>query len=84
MPCNKNNYRRFSVKISTHVLVKNYGNIYHMIAVLLRKVLRKYTVPVKSLDTPTHSRIFPYFYYFLHCRIIVKTSELGNNTYGIM
>ena len=30
----------------------------------------KYTVP----DTPTHSRVFLDFYYFLHCRIIVKTS----------
>ena len=43
-----------------------------------------YTVPVKSLDTPTHSRFFHYFYYFLHFRIIVKTSKLWNNTYGIM
>ena len=43
-----------------------------------------YTVPVKSLDTPTHSRVFLYFYYFLHCTIIVKTSKLWNNTYGIM
>jgi hypothetical protein len=34
-----------------------------------------YTVPVKSLDTPTHSRVFLYFYYFIHCRIIVKTSK---------
>ncbi|CAB1351332.1 unnamed protein product [Coregonus sp. 'balchen'] len=34
------------------------------------------TVPVKSLDTPTHSRVFIYFYYFLHCRIIAKTSTL--------
>uniref|UniRef100_A0A8C8HY04 PIPK domain-containing protein n=1 Tax=Oncorhynchus tshawytscha TaxID=74940 RepID=A0A8C8HY04_ONCTS len=33
------------------------------------------TIPVKSLDTPTHSRVFLYFYYFLHCRIIVKTSN---------
>ena len=32
-------------------------------------------VPVKSLDTPTHSRVFLYFDYFLHCRIIVKTSK---------
>ena len=40
--------------------------------------------PVKSLDTPTHSRVFLYVYYFLHCRIIVKTSKLLNNTYGIM
>ena len=43
-----------------------------------------HTVPVKSLDMPTHSRVFLYFYYFLHCRIIVKTSQLWNNTYGIM
>uniref|UniRef100_A0A674DS39 Uncharacterized protein n=1 Tax=Salmo trutta TaxID=8032 RepID=A0A674DS39_SALTR len=35
-----------------------------------------YTVPVKSLDTPTHSRVFLYFDYFLHCRTIVKTSKL--------
>ena len=38
---------------------------------------------VKSLNTPTHSRVFLYFYYFLHCRLIVKTSKLWNNTYGI-
>jgi hypothetical protein len=30
-------------------------------------------VPVKGLDTPTHSMVFLYFYYFLHFRIIVKT-----------
>ena len=39
------------------------------------KESRRHTVPVKSLDTPTHSRVFLYFYYFLHCRIIVKTSK---------
>uniref|UniRef100_A0A4W5MKX8 Signal sequence receptor subunit 2 n=1 Tax=Hucho hucho TaxID=62062 RepID=A0A4W5MKX8_9TELE len=33
-------------------------------------------VPVKSLDTPTHSMVFLYLYYFLHCRIIVKTSTM--------
>ena len=38
------------------------------------------TVPVKSLDTPAHSRVFLYFYYFLHCIIIVKTLKLWNNT----
>ena len=26
------------------------------------------TVPVKCLDTPNHSRVFLYFYFFLHCR----------------
>jgi hypothetical protein len=31
---------------------------------------------VQYLDTPTHSRVFPYFYYLLNCRIIVKTSKL--------
>ena len=46
---------------------------------------KNYTVPVKTLDTPTHSRAFHYlFYYFLHCRIIVKTSKLWKNTNGIM
>jgi hypothetical protein len=39
-------------------------------------VLKKYIVPVKSVDTPTHSRVFLNFYTFLHCRIIVKTSKL--------
>ena len=39
-----------------------------------------HTVPVKSLDTPTHSRVFLYFDYFLHCRTIVKTSKLLKNT----
>ena len=34
-----------------------------------------------KVDTPTHSRYFLYFFiYFLHCRIIVKTSKLWNNT----
>ena len=33
-------------------------------------------MPVKSLDTSTHSRVFLYLYYFLHCRIIVKTLNL--------
>ena len=32
-----------------------------------------HTEPVKGLDTPTHSRVFLHFYYFLHCRITVKT-----------
>ena len=32
------------------------------------------------MDIPTHSRVYLYFYYFLHCRIIVKTSKLWNNT----
>uniref|UniRef100_A0A8C7NZY0 EF-hand domain-containing protein n=1 Tax=Oncorhynchus mykiss TaxID=8022 RepID=A0A8C7NZY0_ONCMY len=41
--------------------------------------VRSLTVPVKSLDTPTHSRVFLYFYYFLHCRIIVKTSKIWNH-----
>ena len=35
----------------------------------------KHTVPFKILDTPTHSRVFIYFYNFLHCRIIVNTSN---------
>uniref|UniRef100_A0A8C7PND6 Ras-associating domain-containing protein n=1 Tax=Oncorhynchus mykiss TaxID=8022 RepID=A0A8C7PND6_ONCMY len=32
-----------------------------------------YTGPVKRLDTATHARVFLYFYFFVHCRIIVKT-----------
>ena len=32
----------------------------------------------------THTRVFLYFYYFLHCSIIVKTSKLWNNRYGIL
>jgi hypothetical protein len=40
------------------------------------------TVSVKSLDTRTHSRVFLYLYYFLHCRIIVKTSKPWNNTWN--
>uniref|UniRef100_A0A673YFZ9 SET binding factor 2 n=1 Tax=Salmo trutta TaxID=8032 RepID=A0A673YFZ9_SALTR len=35
-----------------------------------------HTLPVKLLDTHTHFRVFLYFYYFLHCRIIVKTSRI--------
>jgi hypothetical protein len=42
-----------------------------------------HTVTVQGLDTPTHSRVFLYLYYFLLCRIIAKTSKLWNNTYGI-
>jgi hypothetical protein len=41
-----------------------------------------YTVPVKSLDTPTHSRFFLYFDCVLHCIIIVKTSKLWTNTWN--
>ena len=41
-----------------------------------------YTVPVKSLNTCTHSRVFLYFCYFLHYRKIVKTSKLWNNTWN--
>ena len=40
------------------------------------------TAPIKRLDTPTHSRVFLYFYCFLHCRIIVETSKLWNNTFN--
>ena len=29
----------------------------------------------KKLDTPTNSRVFLYFHYFLHCRLIVNTSN---------
>ena len=42
------------------------------------------TVPDNSLYTHNYSTFFLYFYYFLHCKIIVKTSTLWNNTYGIM
>ena len=42
----------------------------------------EYTMPVKGLDTPTNSRAFLYLYYFLHCRTIVKTSILWNNTWN--
>uniref|UniRef100_A0A4W5JVY4 Uncharacterized protein n=1 Tax=Hucho hucho TaxID=62062 RepID=A0A4W5JVY4_9TELE len=38
----------------------------------------EYILPVKSFRTPTYSRGFLYFYYFLHCRIIAKTSKLRN------
>jgi hypothetical protein len=41
-------------------------------------------LPVRRLDTPTHPWGFLYFHYFLHCRIIVKTSKIGNNTNGKM
>ena len=36
----------------------------------------KYIQYQSSLDTPTHSMVFLYFYY---CRIIVKISKLWNN-----
>ena len=35
-----------------------------------------YTVPVKSLDTYSFKGFSLFFYYFLHCIIIVKTSKL--------
>jgi hypothetical protein len=44
----------------------------------------KHTLTDKSFKTLTHSRVFLYFYYYQHCRKIVKTSKLLNNTYGIM
>ena len=40
------------------------------------------TVPVKSLDSPTHSMVFLYFYYFLHSKIMEKTSKLLKNTWN--
>ena len=42
-------------------------------------------IPVKSLDTPAHSKVFLYFFtivYYFHCRIILKTSKLWNNTWN--
>ena len=45
------------------------ANMSHLEYVLCR-------VPVKRLDTPTHSRVFLYFDYFLHCKITVKTFKL--------
>ena len=33
-------------------------------------------LPVKHFRTPTNSRVFLYFYNFLHCRKIVKISKL--------
>ena len=41
-----------------------------------------HTVLVKSLDTPL--KCFLYCYYFLHCRLILKTFKLRKNTYGMM
>ena len=37
-----------------------------------------HTVPLKSLDTPSLSMIFLNFYYFLHCRSILKKFKLRN------
>jgi hypothetical protein len=48
------------------------------------EIVGLHTVPVKSLDTPAHSRFFFHFYYFLHCRIIWMTWKLWKNTYRIM
>uniref|UniRef100_A0A8C7SAY4 Opsin 4xa n=1 Tax=Oncorhynchus mykiss TaxID=8022 RepID=A0A8C7SAY4_ONCMY len=31
----------------------------------------------QKLNTPTHSSVFLHFYYFIHCRIRVKTSKLN-------
>ena len=41
-----------------------------------------YTVPVKSLDTPSHSILYCNF--VLYCILILKTSKLWKNTFGIM
>ena len=65
-------------------LIKIKGPVVEWYSNMLRRILLIYKVPVKSMDTPTHSRVFLYLNYFLHCRIIVKTSKLWNNTYGIM
>jgi hypothetical protein len=52
-----------------------------VIAAILTSTLKKViwytenTVPVKSLDTPTHSRVFLYFIYFLHCQECAKLSS---------
>ena len=59
------------------VLYREWGAISDTLSLIL------YTVQAKSLDTPTQSRVFLYFYYYLHCRKILKTSKLLNNTYGI-
>ena len=44
----------------------------------LAMVYWPYTLLVKSFRTPTHSRVFLYFYYFQHCRISyeIKTMKL--------
>uniref|UniRef100_A0A4W5RNG0 Prokineticin 2 n=1 Tax=Hucho hucho TaxID=62062 RepID=A0A4W5RNG0_9TELE len=51
-------------------------NVFSICVVALFKI---YSVPVKSLNTPTHSRVFLYLYYFIHCRIIAceKDSQCG-------
>lgn len=48
--------------------------------------LHIHTIPVRSLDTPSHSMVFLYFYCFLHSkfRLTLETSKLWRNTYGIM
>ena len=60
-----------------HILRTNFAED---VFTVTSELMMKTTVPVKSMDTPTHSRIFLNFYYFLHCRIIiiiiVKTSKL--------
>ena len=48
---------------------------------LIKITFHENTVPVESLDTPTHSRAFLYFHYFLHCRIIMKTSKNYEKTH---
>jgi hypothetical protein len=65
-------------------LVKQHVNIIKVTRVpLLKWLVILCTVPVKSLDTPTHSRAFLYIVLFvLHCRIIVKTSKSWNNTWN--
>jgi hypothetical protein len=70
--CEFRNVTFYWTEVKTEVLVKRIPlciDVYILYIYI-------YTVPVKRLDTPTHSRVFLYFYYFLHCTIIVKTSKL--------
>ena len=60
----------------TPVSVRAVGNPSCMAAPVPVAICLQDTVPVKSLDTPTHSGVVLYFDYFLHCRITVKTSTL--------
>ena len=72
-----------SSKIITYYLLSILHTLY---LVLVVQVYSESIFPSENIQyqskvyTPTHSRVFLYFYYFLHCRIIVKTSKLWNNT----
>ena len=65
-------------------LVQRNASCFHRLPVIepttihLKARLRRNTVPVKRLDTPTHSRVFLYLYYFLQIYEITHMESCSN------